>query len=235
MKKFYVFDEKTGEYLYPYSAQASPNEPEIRDSTGKITQAQGYISPIASTPKIPPVAAENEVAIFNVVVDAWALKPDFRGQFWFDQTTGTETEIMAIGTPASNLAATLPSGLALAKAITAKISTLSRDCANSIISGFVSSALGSPYTYPSSLTDQSNLIGAVTASMNPANASTWSVKFWCEDAGGKWAFKIHSAKKIQQVLNDGVVQREAYSAKLLGLVKQAQNVVAITDLDAIVW
>ena len=56
-------------------------------------------------------------------------------------------------------------------------------CATAITGGFTSNALGSTYTYGSSVTDQANLN---TVASNPNGGS-----LWCE-AGGVWALKAHT-------------------------------------------
>lgn len=110
----------------------------------------------------------------------------------------------------------------------AKIQELMQACATAIVSGFSSSALGSPYIYPSQPIDQSNLIGAVASGLDP-------VKFWCEDATGNWGLAAHSAVQIKQVLADGASQRINYSVKLDGLVKQVTGATSAAAISAIVW
>jgi len=225
-KTVYCFDRKNFAFTGTQEAQPSPLEP------GK------FLEPEDSTVKPVPKFGANEIPVYSPAVDDWAIQPDFRGQTLFDITTGDAVEISEIGTPPANLAQTIPAKVALKLAITAKLEDLSNACAKSITSGFISSALGSPYTYPSALTDQSNLIGAVTASLSPNIPASWLIKFWCMDANGVWAFQDHTATEIQKVLADGVVQREIYSAKLQGLAIQAQGVsgkTVMADLAAITW
>ena len=222
-KTVYCFDRKNFAFTGTQEAQPSPLEP------GK------FLEPEDSTVKPVPKFGANEIPVYSPAVDDWAIQPDFRGQTLFDQSTGDPVEIIDIGTPAANLGLTIPPAVALKLAIAEKVNLLSGDCSLAITSGFASSALGLPYTYPSALTDQSNLIGAVSASYDPTNSPSWAIKFWCMDANGFWDFHPHSASQIQKVLADGVAQREVYSAKLQGLVIQAQNVTAIADLAAITW
>ncbi len=123
----------------------------------------------------------------------------------------------------------------LLQAKAAQIATLSAFCASAIVSGFASSALGAAHTYPSQPNDQSNLIGAVTASLAPNLPATWTCNFWCADSTGAWALRAHTAAQIQQVLADGVAAREGFSTKLAGLVAQVQAATTVAAVQAIVW
>src|ERR1700756_2369298 len=51
-------------------------------------------------------------------------------------------------------------------------------------SGFVSSALGAPYRYPSTRDDQNNLSSSVVASMFPNLPANWTTMFKCTDSNG---------------------------------------------------
>lgn len=79
----------------------------------------------------------------------------------------------------------------LAAAQAAQLVTLSSACAAAIVSGFTSSALGSPYTYPSKMTDQQNLASSITASLLAfRKATSWAPDTVFEagtlvDAGGQ--------------------------------------------------
>lgn len=121
--------------------------------------------------------------------------------------------------------------------IATKVAELRAACKESIVSGFQSSALGTLHTYPSKNEDQTNLIGAVTASQNPNLSAGWSVDFWCGDSfiPSAWAMRPHTAPQIQKVLEDAVIARSALSAKLDSLCQQAQNAQNATALSAISW
>jgi hypothetical protein len=70
-----------------------------------------------------------------------------------------------------------------------------------ITAGFVSSALGAPYKYPSKITDQANMTASITASLLEESPD-WTTPFWCENEAGIWAFVIHTKAQIQQVGKD---------------------------------
>jgi len=154
----------------------------------------------------------------------------------------TTVDLTALGIPVPTIGwvwnattSTFTDPLTLADYQSDQIATLYAACANAIVSGFQSSALGAAYTYPSQPNDQSNLVGAVTDSMNPNNTSTWSCNFWCADSSGVWAMRPHTASQIQQVLADGVALRESYSSKLDSLVSQVQAATDAPTVQAIVW
>lgn len=116
-----------------------------------------------------------------------------------------------------------------------KVSALANSCASAITSGITSSALGSPYTYGSSMTDQANLSANVLSSVLPNLPAGWTTMQMCADSTGLWAYRAHTAAQIQQV---GV---DAKSAILALLVKKATleaQVNAATDaatVNAIIW
>jgi hypothetical protein len=82
--------------LYRVDCECAPNPQEPGQ----------FIEPINSTAVALPVLTANETARF--VSGAWVVVPDFRGQFWYDQTSGAAVEIVDVGQPATNLAATPP-------------------------------------------------------------------------------------------------------------------------------
>lgn len=84
-----------------------------------------------------------------------------------------------------------------------KVTDMSQSCADAILAGFVSLALGAAYTYPAKPNDQLNLIGSVAASFYPNVGADWLTPFWCADGAGVWAFRAHTAAQIQQVGVDG--------------------------------
>lgn len=85
---------------------------------------------------------------------------------------------------------------------TQKKAELTHTCHERIIAGFLSSALGEEYTYPSNETDQANLSASVLASLMPGLPDDWTTPFLCCDAEGLWAYHMHTAAQIQQVGQD---------------------------------
>lgn len=123
----------------------------------------------------------------------------------------------------------------LAESQSAQIGLISMDCGNAITSGFTSSALGTAYTYPSKMTDQTNLIGAYGDSLNPANPSTWATKFWCADSTGAWALRVHAASQIQQVFADGVARKLAMIEQNDLLASQVMAAKTVSAVKKIIW
>lgn len=128
-----------------------------------------------------------------------------------------------------------PSWVTLSAAQAAQIAALYAACDAEMVGGFVSSALGAAYTYPTKPTDQMNLIGAATDANNPVNASTWTRAFPCADSTGVWARRDHTAAQIRQVFADGVTAREALSAQLASLVAQVTAATTVAAVQSIVW
>lgn len=117
----------------------------------------------------------------------------------------------------------------------AKAAELSGACAAAIVGGFVCSALGAPHAYPSSTTDQINLMGSVTASLLPAPAPDWSTPFWCADVDGAWVFRAHSAAQIQAVGADGKAHVVACQTRLSDLMRDVADATTPASVATISW
>jgi len=87
------------------------------------------------------------------------------------------------------------------RAIEDSISTLKQACREKIEGGFVSSALGAPHTYASTIEDQINLIGAASTATN--------MLYQCTDSNGVKAEVMHTSAQIWQVFADGVAHKRA--------------------------
>lgn len=122
----------------------------------------------------------------------------------------------------------------LAGAQATQIALLRASCSVAIVSGFTSSALGSPHTYPTQITDQINLMGAAKAG-ELATDPSWTVSFWCVDGTGTWVYAPHTAAQIAQAFVDGAAQRMAYSTQLDNLTKQVMAALSPTAVQSIVW
>lgn len=101
--------------------------------------------------------------------------------------------------------------------------------------GFQSSALGTAYTYPSTLTDQHNLNGSVVASLLPNLPSTWTTPFWCMNSSGTWAMVQHTAAQIQQVGLDEKAWIVSCQEKLAGLNAQIAAAQTVSGVQAITF
>lgn len=111
-------------------------------------------------------------------------------------------------------------------------------CEQSIVAGFTSSALGAPYTYPSKMTDQSNLAANVLSSTLPAaQVAGWTTQQACADHSTPpvWAYRAHTAAQIQQVGEDGKAAIMAALLKNDALQKQIAAASDIQTVEAIVW
>lgn len=101
--------------------------------------------------------------------------------------------------------------------------------------GFTSSALGSPYTYPSSIADQTNLTAVVVGSMIPNQPSGTTYLFWCKNEAGVEAFVPHTPAQIQQVGLDALAAIMAGKSKQEVLSAEIQAATTIDEVQAIVW
>jgi len=120
--------------------------------------------------------------------------------------------------------------LTLAEVKTAKISELTGDCREAIISGFSSSALGQSFLYPSDPTTQSNQSMIANA---PSGGD-----LWCSSS--TTALTPHTQAQAQQVCGDFVRWLNACQAQLTSLIAQVTAVVessptAAEDVRGISW
>lgn len=116
----------------------------------------------------------------------------------------------------------------------AKIEAMNEACSAQIVLGFDSSALGSPYRYPSNLQAQTNLMGSVTDSLMAGNDPDWRTPFWCCDEVGTWEYRQHTIAQIQQVGRDGKASILASLAKNEALRRQIDAATA-DELNDIQW
>jgi hypothetical protein len=123
----------------------------------------------------------------------------------------------------------------LQQAQTVQIAAIATASSTAQTTGFTSSALGSAYTYPSGLQDQSNLCACCTYSLFPGNASDWTVEFWCSTSAGVGAFVAHTAAQIQQVGRDAQASIMTQKAKQNTLTQQIIAATSIDAVQAVVW
>ncbi|EXF96292.1 hypothetical protein HK44_020740 [Pseudomonas fluorescens HK44] len=110
-------------------------------------------------------------------------------------------------------------------------------CAAAIVSGFTCDALvpGTPYTYPSKLTDQANLSDSVLSSLVPGLATNWTTPFWCADETGTWGYREHTAAQIQAV---GVCRKTMITvmiSKKITLEAAIAAAATVEAVQAVVW
>ncbi|AST87978.1 hypothetical protein CIG66_25270 (plasmid) [Ralstonia pseudosolanacearum] len=123
--------------------------------------------------------------------------------------------------------------MSLEQAKAAQGASIRAACEAAIEAGFVSQALGSVHTYPSTETDQRNLLSSALASQG--RDSGWTSPLWCATDAGQWAFLPHSAAQVQQVNADWIDFRDALRRKYAGLVEQISAATSMTEVEAITW
>ncbi|TBZ17024.1 hypothetical protein [Rhizobium leguminosarum] len=116
-----------------------------------------------------------------------------------------------------------------------RIAVLTAACAEAIVSGYASAALGSEHQYPSKVTDQINMMGSVTDSLLPGQPVEWSTPFWCADESGAWAFRAHTAEQIQTAGADGKLHVLTCQTKLGQLSAQVMAAASAEAVAAIGW
>jgi hypothetical protein len=114
-----------------------------------------------------------------------------------------------------------------------QIQMLRAQCAGAIVSGFTSSALGKPYTYGSSDTDQANLGDDVVDAQ--ASDANWRAQIWCADAKGAWSLRDHDAKQVAAVFSDFRAMRAAAQAKCAGLTERVTTAKSVDIVRSVTW
>ncbi|AZV46846.1 hypothetical protein C3L23_06040 [Nautilia sp. PV-1] len=113
-----------------------------------------------------------------------------------------------------------------------KIKEINNIAQEKIVSGFISSALGSEHLYQSEPTDQINLLGVV----QDANLTGDNQFFKCSpDNGQTWEYKEHTPEQITQVLKDGKTIKSAILEKANELKLQVNNATTIDEINAVTW
>lgn len=109
-----------------------------------------------------------------------------------------------------------------------KIQEINELCKVSIEAGFISSALGTEYLYQSELTDQMNLMGAVST------GTTQKVK--CSHNEGKaWQWLAHTQEQLNQVLYDAQAYKGLLFEKATTLKEQIKVCTTVEDVQHIRW
>lgn len=168
----------------------------------------------------------------SIYVDLGAIEPDrFLGVgFWpvtaidnssllpgmVESLPHTHTTDMATKTATRIVVAREMNATELLAAKNAKIASLYGSCAKAVTSGFVSSALGAPHTYPMTELDQTNLLGRVAQSQLAISITGWTTSFWCADVDGVWEKRTHSASQMIAVGQDAAAWAQTCSDKLTG-------------------
>jgi hypothetical protein len=94
-------------------------------------------------------------------------------------------------------------------------------------SGFASSALGSPHTYPSTQEAQFDLVGTVILGVDSP--------FACVDGDGVKAARLHTAAQIQQVFQDGAAYKLGLYTGLQQKLAAVDAATTVSQVTAIEW
>ena len=191
-----------------------------------------YITPTNSTTVPPDIQPNSIPKLINAV---WINIPDYIGQTWYDQSTAEPVEIKTLGMPAANLAPTIPIVNALDKAKLDQCQLISTAAQSSIISGISSTALGSPFIYPSGQIDQLNLMASVVDSLYPGLPVDWNTPFKCTSSTGVKDFVSHSATQIQQVGSDVKQHIQESLQKSATLQAQINAETTIQAVQSVIW
>ena len=127
---------------------------------------------------------------------------------------------------------------------TTQIQLISQACQQAIIAGFESTALGSPYFYPSGLIDQQNLAANVLSSLMPSNPPGWYTLQLCGTVATPaiWGYIPHTSSQIQQVGIDAkaaimanLVKNATLAAQINAIIPSSDPIADNAIVRAIVW
>ena len=99
------------------------------------------------------------------------------------------------------------------------------ECQSAIVGGFTSSALGSPYSYPSDPVTQTNIMLATIAGGS----------LWCQPSGGKWAYTAHTATEAQAVRASLAAWIQAQQTTYAGLLTNINAATTVAGVQAVAW
>lgn len=116
-----LYDQISKVFTGTYLAQESPTDP------------SKYMMPSNSTDIALPALEKNQTCLFTN--DSWEVIPDFRGQKWYDKSTGDEVLIESAGQPSDNLIPTLPDFILLEQAKIAKLQQIQQTYSTSLATG----------------------------------------------------------------------------------------------------
>lgn len=217
----YHYDPVTGAYNGFSQADPDPITPDE------------YLIPAYATTITPPTTAVNQAAIYND--GSWSVVPDWRDHTYWMPDGGEHTITNLDEVPPVD-ALDAPPPLPPTQLAQEKITDLSTACDAAIISGFVSSALGSDHTYQSDRDDQINLIGASSAGVD--------MPYKCADVNGIWTYRQHTAAQLKQALADGAAAKLGHLQTFTTKKTQVEVIVAdsvMTDdekrtaIEQVVW
>ncbi|WP_248806041.1 hypothetical protein [Pseudomonas sp. MWU13-2100] len=129
------------------------------------------------------------------------------------------------------------SGELLVEAQRVQTQVIDSACASAITAGFSCDALvsGTPYHYPSNITDQANLSASVLASLLPGNAADWVTPFWCADERGVWGYRLHTMVQIQLVGACGKTAITGFIGHKIVLDGQIKAATTVDAVQAVSW
>jgi hypothetical protein len=214
-----------GLYVGPAEADESPLEPGV------------FMIPAGCVESPPPVhIPELKAACWNG--KAWQLVDYFEGLVVYSMTTCEPLTLTGTGAIPDGYTTLRPGpdqvwkngrwvddlNAQLAKIHAAKTNAVNTGCADLIVSGFTSNALGEPHRYQSTLEDQVNLTGVVMSGL----PSPWPCFDLAEEAPEK-IFREHSAAQLLQLGLHLVVFKQK-AVQLADALKKALNQ-ALADKD----
>lgn len=197
----FIAHPETREYLGPGQADPDPLQP------GK------WLIPSHAYADAPPVAPHGKAVQRGEDGKAWLLVDDCRGAA-YEVETGIEVDWQELGPLPEHLSSEprpsashrwLQAAWVLDPEVLHKTKTREIDlaCEAAITNGFRSSALGALHSYTSEITDQLNLMDAVSSGLPSL--------YPCRDEIGIRLFREHSAEQLRIVSSDF----STYKLKLL--------------------
>lgn len=214
--------------LYLCTIEADPDPLEIGE----------WLIPAGCVEAPPPAIPAQKAALWTG--DSWELIDSLKGLTIYSTKTGEPKTVDRVGPLPAGYTLQVPGPhqvwkngrwtddvpMVLTKLHSEKTTAVNQACETSITGGFLSEALGAPYSYSSQMDDQVNLMGSVIQALEMVYA--------CRDSNGIKAFRLHTADQLRQVCNDFTSNKMKLLQKADGLKHRLDQALADKDLNALV-
>jgi hypothetical protein len=182
-------------------------------------------------PNAIPATIEIDNPASKIPADAVEITADQHAALIEGQSQGRRIVTDAEDRPVLSALPTLEELLAAARTI--KKADISRACSVAISAGIASSALDALHTYPTTFVDQHNIIALVLDAQ--VVGPTYQAKFWCADAAGVWARRLHTADQLIQLGQEMAVHVQTQQDHYELLLDQIAAAQTAEEIEAVTW
>lgn len=194
-----------------------------------------FLIPAGCYEDSPGELGEHQAAKRNSSKTAWDILPDFVGTtYWLADGTSVTISVLGEAPPADSFE---EKPVTLAEAVERQSLSITRACANKIVSGFLSDALSSEETthYPSTVIDQLNLQAETTLAMISSSDPAWTTLVSVKAHDGTWSKQPHTAAQVIKVSQDFSKFRTELIAKKDDYLVEIAAADTVEEVFAVIW